>query len=289
MLEKFYLRKQQILEKSLEFFQKNSSFKSIKIGCELEFFLLLKDGKNASENQVAEFISALQKFYSSKKERGESQIEIVTDFTSDLKKLCGDLENCKNYIKKLAEEKNLFACFAAQPFLDDCGNALQFNISLHNQNGENLFVRDENLLKKNINSLLAATNFMMVFLAPEKEDYHRFSKNLNVNLFKKGKFTAPINLSFGFDNRSCAIRVVKGESGKRLEFRIASVNADPFLAIAAILISLTQKTAQNFPQIFGNAFDENYQLINLPQNFDEALRFFKAEENFIHQKFEECF
>ena len=29
----------------------------------------------------------------------------------------------------------------------------------------------------------------------------------NVELFKKGKFTAPVNLSFGNDNRTCAIRV----------------------------------------------------------------------------------
>jgi glutamine synthetase len=287
MLERLYSNKEQILKKSLEFF-KNSNSLIPKIGCELEFFLL--EGKSAASlKKVDDFILELQKSYQVQKERGESQIEIKTDFTANLYELCREIEDCKKHIQSLALKRDLSASFSAQPFLDDCGNALQFNISLHDENDKNLFLSDEDLIKSCANSLLSATDFMMIFLARDDEDYKRFSPELNLKLFKKGKFTAPINLSFGGDNRTCAIRVPKAgsQNGKRLEYRIASAGADPFLSIAAILISLTRKSEQRFAQIFGNAFDENYELENFCQNLDEAKQRFFCQENFIRRKFEE--
>jgi glutamine synthetase len=290
MLEKFYLAKERILKKSLEFFI-NSNSLIPKIGCELEFFLFEKDSlKPANEELVAEFIAELQKFYIAEKERGISQIEIKTDFTADLEGLCRKLEDCKNQIQKLALEKNLNASFVAQPFIDDCGSALQFNISLHEKDDKNLFLSDENLIKKSAESLLSATNSMMTFLAPQEEDYQRFDFDLNKKLFQKGKFTAPVNLSFGSDNRTCAIRVpalTNEKPGKRLEYRLAAANADPFLVIAAILISLTKKSEKKFEQVFGNAFDEKYRLENFCGNLDEARASFFEERNLIREKFEE--
>jgi len=292
MLEKFYLAKERILKKSLEFFI-NSSSLIPKIGCELEFFLFEKDSlKPANEELVAEFIAELQKFYIVEKERGISQIEIKTDFTADLEGLCRKLEDCKNQIQKLALEKNLNASFVAQPFADDCGSALQFNISLHDKEDKNIFLTDENLIKKSAESLLSQTNSMMILLAPKAEDYQRFDFELNKKLFQKGKFTAPVNLSFGSDNRTCAIRVpalTKEKPGKRLEYRLAAANADPFLVIAAILISLTKKSEKKFEQVFGNAFDEKYRLENFCNNLDEAREKFFDEDNFIREKFEEFF
>lgn len=284
MLEKFYLNDKKILDKSLQFFQNSNPASILKIGVELEFFLL-RENVAASEEVVAEFIANLKKFCIVEKERGVSQIEIKTDFTSDLQKLCADIENKKLRIKKLATEKNLIASFASQPFSNDCGNALQFNLSLHDENGQNLFFSDEKLLQNYVNSLLSATNFMMIFLAPEEEDYQRFSKQLNIDLFKKGKFTAPVNLSFGNDNRTCAIRIKQTKTSKRLEFRIAASTANPYLAISALIIALTQKSQKNFPAIFGNAFDEKYKLEEFCKNRDEALRMWGVEENFIQKKF----
>lgn len=284
MLKEFYLNDQKILDKSWQFFQ-NSSASILKIGVELEFFLLDENGLAVEEEVVTDFIKNLKKFCLVEKERGASQIEIKTDFTANLTQLCRDIENKKQRIKKLAAEKNLTASFAAQPFLDDCGNALQFNLSLHNENGENLFFSDEKLLQNCINSLLSATNFMMIFLAPESADYQRFSRQLNIDLFKKGKFTAPVNLSFGNDNRTCAIRIKQTKTNKRLEFRIASAAANPYLAIAAIMIALSEKSPRSFQPIFGNAFDEKYQLEEFCGNYDEALKILNAEENFITKKF----
>jgi glutamine synthetase len=295
MLEQLYKNKRLILKKSQEFFL-NSSSLTPKIGCELEFFLLEKN-LAAVENQalMADLISELKSeltkkyslIYQVEKEQGVSQVEVKTSFTSDLFLLCEQLESAKNFIKNFAQEKNFIASFVSQPFVNDCGSALQFNVSPHGKDDKNIFELDKNFLKNSATSLLKMTNSMMIFLAPKEEDYTRFSFDLNRELFRKGKFTAPINLSFGADNRTCAIRI-PNPSGNRLEYRIAAADADPALAISAILIAISsdQKTNEpQFEQIFGNAFDEKYKLENFCQSLKEAEGFFAAEENFIRKKF----
>ena len=266
----------EILKNSWEYFC-NSNSLIPKIGCELEFFLL-----EASADEVLNFIAELQqKNWQVEKERGATQIEIKTDFTADLEALCIELEEKKIFIKNLATEKNLIASFAAQPFLDDCGSALQFNISLHDSGDKNVFATDEKILQNSINSLLGFTNQMLIFFAPRKEDYLRFSRELNRKIFQKGKFPAPVNLSFGNNNRTCAIRIKKTESGKRLEYRVACADANPQLCISALLLALSKKSNEEFMPTFGNAFEEKFQLKNLCQSLEEAEEEFRKDENFI--------
>jgi glutamine synthetase len=299
MLEKFYQNKRNILKKSQEFFQ-NSNSLIPKIGCELEFFLLEKN-LQAVENTalIVSFITDLQSalsknyplIYQVEKEQGASQIEVKTSFTADLLKLCEELENAKIFIQNFAKERNFIASFAAQPFAQDCGNALQFNLSLHDENDENIFNSDQKLLAETASNLLCHSNSMMIFLAPNEEDYSRFSSELNRNLFKRGKFTAPINLSFGADNRTCAIRVPapRREGGgaytRKLEYRLACANADSFLVIATILIAIsTKEKNQKFEQIFGNAFDAQYSLEEFCKSLKKAEEVFFAENCFVREK-----
>jgi glutamine synthetase len=299
MLESLYSNKQKILKNSQEFFS-NSSSDLIKIGCELEFFLLNQkmqslENKEQIQDLILELDEKLKKnfslIYEAQKEQGTSQVEIKTSFTPHLKQLCEELEDSKKFIKDFAQKKNLIASFAAQPFVNDCGSSLQFNISLH-ENEKNLF-DDEKKISQTSAKLLENTDFMMIFLAPKKEDYQRFSFEINRTLFKKGKFTAPVNLSFGADNRTCAIRVVNRQSSvisHRLEYRIAAADADAALCISAILLSLSQnQKKQDFPQIFGNAFDEQYKLKKFCQSLTEAEEKFFAEENFIRNIFKKIF
>ena len=306
MLSKFYSEKENILKKSQEFFQ-NSNFCSLKIGAELEFFLCDKNSQRLDNKALLDdFIFELDKklkenfilFYEVEKERGAAQIEIKTIFTSDLSKLADELNNAKKFITKFAIKKDLKASFLAQPFAEDCGSALQFNISLHDEKDKNIFLSDEQTLENVASALLESTNAMMIFLAPQKEDYVRFSFAGNKDLFKRGKFTAPVNLSFGADNRTCAIRVVlakedqKIDGGKRLEYRIASASADPHLSLAAIILVICDGIKNKKPrlkQIFGNAFDEQYGLKNFCSDYAEAEEYFLKKENFIRSKFVEFF
>lgn len=304
MLERFYQNKQTILKKTQDFFL-NSNFPQPKVGMELEFFLLQKNlfpigSQGLIEDLVLELKKELIKNFSlvcqAEREQGDSQIEIKTNFTPDFTELCCQLCGVKNFVKNFAENKNLIASFAAQPFSEDCGSALQFNLSLHDKNDQNLFEKDGNFLVRIANCLLSATNLMMIFLAPQSEDYHRFSFQLNRDLFKRGKFTAPVNLSFGADNRTCAIRIpqiTKQKPGKRIEYRVAAAGADPFLSLAAILLSISyeakgEKTGAypEFTQIFGNAFDQQYSLKDFCKSLKEAEEKFLSGENFIRKGME---
>ena len=117
---------------------------------------------------------------------------------------------------------------------------------------------------------------------------------LNRNLFKKGKFTAPVNLSFGADNRSCAIRIPsnslaqKNNYGKRLEYRVASASADPALCLSAILSAILfgiENDLKIAEQLHGNAFDQQYQLKAICQNLAQAQEnFFQTPRNYFFTK-----
>jgi gamma-glutamylputrescine synthase len=267
---------------------------TFKVGIELEFYLTNLDQSQISNDQiVTNFIADLIKqipqnstIYKVEKEQGQGQIEVKTAFDSDLSKVCHDILDIKFRAKTLAQQKNLIASFVAQPFLNDCGSALQFNISLHDKDGGNILFSDNQLLVKVASSLLENTDAMMIFLAPHPQDYVRFSKEINRDLFKKGKFIAPTNLSFGADNRTCAIRIPA--KSQRLEYRVAAANCDPALSISAILLAILsgiKSDTESQKQIHGNAFDEQYQVKDFCQDFDEAKRKFFAEDNLIREQF----
>jgi len=239
MIENLYLNKHKILEKShqnfLKILSKNSDSHQIKIGCELEFFLLDKNNNKISNKEIInEFCNSIK----AKREQGDGQIEVITNFTNDLSNLAKEIENLKNKIHYFANQINCLASFESKPFEDDCGSALQFNISLHDEKNYNIF--NNELIEHCASGLLDSSHFMMLILAPKFEDYRRFDLDLNRNLFQQKKYTAPVNLSFGGDNRSCAIRVCKSTDSpnfKRLEYRITSSKADIYLALSAILIA----------------------------------------------------
>ena len=289
MLENLYLNKHKILEKShqdfLKILSKNSDSHQLKIGCELEFFLLDKSNNKIFDNNI---IDDFCKSVNAKREQGEGQIEITTNFTDNLLNLAKEIENIKNKIHYFANQINCVACFEGKPFEDDCGSALQFNISLHDEKNHNIF--NDNLIEHCASGLLDSSHFMMLILAPKLQDYRRFDLDLNRKLFQLKKYTAPVNLSFGGDNRSCAIRVCKSTespNSKRLEYRIASSEADIYLALSAILNALAfglSEKKNNYSTIYGNAFDDIYRLEKILKNIDEAQKYFYRNDNFIAKK-----
>lgn len=275
-----------------------------KIGLELEFYLTKKDGSRL-ENQaiVDDFILDLLELtksqtliYKIEKEQGAGQIEIKTSYHFDLLKVCEEIEGVKILSQKLAFEKNLIASFASQPFLDDCGSSLQFNISLHDKDDENLFIKKDQVFLNTIAALLNFTDSILVLLVPNSEDYLRFDEKINLQLYKKGKYTAPVNLSYGADNRTCAIRVPAEKTskqthcidyGKRVEYRIPAANSDSYVAIFAILKAMLNGIKKNliptelgFDQIHGNAFDGQYNLKSFAKTYEEALEKFLKENLF---------
>ena len=289
LLHNFYQNKKNILSKSLDLFT-NSSFLIPKIGIELEFFLF-----NANLDQfIADFKDKVfphcSLFYEIEKERGVNQIEIKTVCTSDLHRLGEEIELCKNLIEKMANQGGFTIDFSAQPNLQDCGSAMQFNLSLYDDKGNNLFFTNEQLMFEVIQSILTSLDEMMIILAPNEKDYLRFDEKLNIALHKMGKYPAPINKSFGFNNRTTAIRIPRFDRAdeKRIEFRVAAANADYFLSLSAIILAIKEnfnKKINNFLPIYGNAFEESYNLVRFCNNYQLAQNIFFSDNNFITKKF----
>jgi len=285
----FYEKKKLILEKTisdsvfvpyfgleLEFYLLNSSFQPCKDGdSQLSY---ISDLKNILKNNLA--------VYEIEKEHGTSQIEIKIAPSPDLARLCQNVEEIKFLIKNLAKKNNLIASFAAQPFEDDCGSALQFNFSLHDKNGENLFIKKDDLFFSSIAGMLEFIDGMMVFCAPQKEDYRRFNLEINRTLHKKGKYPAPVNVSFGDNNRSAAIRVPHPQKieQSRIEFRVAAADADAYLVMSSLLIAVNYAIENKIildekKKVFGNAFDEQYGLKKFAATLEEAENDFFQEGN----------
>lgn len=299
-IEKFVNQQQLILfqacSKALQSLNKYCNAQQILIGIELEFYLLNSLNEVCSIDEVNHFINYLEKNNfliqraKIKKEQGSSQLEISTKPYFDLSQLCNDLQEIKKIIIEGANLLAFNANFSGQIFSDDCGNSLQFNISLIDKNSQNLFAKNQNLVAFFSSLLLDYSLQMLFILAPFSKDYKRFELSLNKNLFKAGKYTAPVNLSFGNDNRTCAIRVPRVDDlqNTRIEYRIASASCNHYLALSAILLALSQIELQKkiYQQIYGNAFDQdNYSLMPLKQDLESAKKIFFDNDNFFYQQF----
>jgi glutamine synthetase len=107
--------------------------------------------------------------------------------------------------------------------------------------------------------------------------------NPNVNSYKRlvpGWF-APINATWGYENRSCAVRAIRSDrSGLwRFECRRPGADANPYLALAAVAASAVdgmKNKAEPPPPIEGDAY-ALADLPELPGSLESAIRAFEAD------------
>jgi glutamine synthetase len=108
--------------------------------------------------------------------------------------------------------------------------------------------------------------------------------NPTINSYKRlvpGWF-APINATWGYENRSCAIRAIRSDRPElwRFECRRPGADANPYLALAALLASAAdgiRRTAEPPDPLVGDAY-ERRDVPELPGSLDAALLAFEADE-----------
>jgi len=110
---------------------------------------------------------------------------------------------------------------------------------------------------------------VMCIMAPYVNSYRRLVR----------KSVAPINVHWGYDNRTVGLRVPNsGPEARRVENRIPSSDANPYLAIAASLacgyLGMTEGLKPSDP-IEGSAYDLPY---DLPRGLLEALELFSESD-----------
>jgi glutamine synthetase len=107
--------------------------------------------------------------------------------------------------------------------------------------------------------------------------------NPTINSYKRlvpGWF-APVNVSWGLENRSCAVRAIRGEDRDkwRIECRRPGADANPYLALAALAAAAADGLKRGLTPpapIVGDA-SERSDLKPLPGSLESALAAFDAD------------
>jgi gamma-glutamylputrescine synthase len=133
----------------------------------------------------------------------------------------------------VAEKHGLQANFMAKPFSQLSGSGLHFHFSLNNRHGENVFASPVNALNSMMRLCIAGQLALMpasiAILAPGVNAFRRLRKNL----------TEPVFNSWGYNTRSAALRIpCSDDRNRRIEYRLAGADANPYLVAAAILTGM---------------------------------------------------
>lgn len=216
------------------------------VGSELEFYLLdsIADGYEPATSgshecvswateEVAPFYDTLSEWSdaygvdltSLQHEHGAGQLEILFDYGTPLAQADTTFD-FKRLVKRTARTCEQWATFMAKPFGDRAGSGYHLHVSAFDGN-ENAFTSQDGELSDDaryfIGGLLAHADSLAAFQTPTLNAFKRYDPD----------GFAPYTASWGYDNRRVALRIPQGTT--RVENRIGSADANPYLVIASTL------------------------------------------------------
>jgi glutamine synthetase len=165
---------------------------------------------------------------SAKGECNLGQQEIAFKYTDALT-TCDNHVIYKTGAKEIAAQHGSALTFMAK-FNEREGNSCHVHLSLRDAEGTPVFAGDRPggvspLFEHFLAGQLAGLRELSYFFAPNINSYKRF---------QPGSF-APTAVAWGFDNRTCSLRVVGHESALRFENRLPGGDVNPYLAVAAMI------------------------------------------------------
>jgi glutamine synthetase len=176
----------------------------------------------------------------------------------------------KRAVKAAARAHDLSATFMAKPFADQAANGLHVHVSLLDADGHNRFAADEAALHQALGGLQATMAEAMLIFAPNANSYRRL----------RPRSYAPLAPSWGYNNRTVALRIPDGPLiARRIEHRVAGADANPYLALAAVLAGIHHGLEAGLdpgPPITGNAYDQVEP--SLPTSWERAIDAMAAAE-----------
>jgi glutamine synthetase len=207
-------------------------------------------------------------------ENGAAQLEINFNHGDPLE-MADQVFVFKRTVRETAQRHNMYATFMAKPMQKEPGSALHIHQSILSlETGKNIFNSTDNEptaeLMHYIAGLQRYTPDLISFYAPNVNSYRRLAPDIS----------APINLSWGYDNRTTAFRVPDSSpDNRRVENRFPGADANPYLAIAASLASgllgLEHKLQPTVPHQ-GTANEDN---IEVARSLEEAVRRLNGTED----------
>lgn len=220
-------------------------------------------------NQILRDMSAVGvDIITSNAEYGPGQMEINFAPARDIR-ASDDAFTFKNGVKEIAQQRGMMASFMTKPWSDQSANGCHYHLSLWRGN-RNAFLDTHSadglsdVAKQFIAGIIAHTPALTAFASP------------TVNCAKRYKLWsfAPANASWGFENRSVAVRVkATGDDRTHIENRLGGGASNPYLLMAATLAAGMDGIKQKMsppPAVEGVAYGME-GLQDLPSRLDDAL------------------
>jgi glutamine synthetase len=183
-------------------------------------------------------------------------------------------------VKEVAASLGLTASFLAKTVPGEEGSSGHVHLSFW-QEGENAFAPSEaapsdppTVVAAAIAGILDHLPAASLLLNPTLNSYKRLVPG----------FFAPVNASWGLENRSAAVRLIRSADADRcrIECRRPGADANPYLALAALVVAACdgiRRGATPPPQVEGDA-SAHPGLPALPLSLEEALHAFEADAEF---------
>ena len=174
----------------------------------------------------------------------------------------------KRTAREAALRHKMYATFMAKPMAREPGSAMHIHQSfLDRKSKQNILSNPDGtpspLFFSHIAGLQKYLPAAMSMFAPNVNSYRRITRYLS----------APINVQWGYDNRTAGLRVpMSSPTARRVENRVGGADANPYLAIAASLacgyLGMVEGLKPTEP-ISGSAHDLPFAL---PRTLDESLK-----------------
>jgi glutamine synthetase len=163
-------------------------------------------------------------------EYAPGQLELTLKHGPDALRAADEAVMYKRLAKGVAVRHGCEATFMAKPFAERAGSGLHLHVSVNDAAGNNIFASEdpagEPPLRHAVGGLKATLADGMAIFAPNANSYRRFRANSY----------APVAPTWGVNNRTVSLRVPAGPpKGRHIEHRVAGADANPYLALAALL------------------------------------------------------
>ena len=204
-------------------------------------------------------------------ENGAGQFELNLLHVADPLRAADDAVLFKRLVKGVARKHGFAASFMAKPYGDRAGNGMHVHFSLLDADGNNVFnnetAQGSPTLLNAVGGLLEAMQESALIFAPHMNSYRRTQPGTH----------APTGVSWGYENRTAAVRIPGGSNAaRRIEHRVAGADANPYLVLATVLgaaLEGIQHEVSPPPSVVGDAYEQATE--HLPIDWATAIQGFE--------------
>jgi glutamine synthetase len=233
-----------------------------------EFDELIDDIYHFSEKQGLEIDTLIH-------EEGPAQLEINLRHGNPIE-LADQVFLFKRTIREAALKHDIYATFMAKPMQSQPGSAMHIHQSvIDGSTGKNIFSNPDGSPSRRffhfIGGMQKFVPSALSMLAPYVNSYRRLTPDMS----------CPVNNAWGYDNRTTAFRVpVSDPQARRVENRLPSSDANPYLALAASLASGLLGIIKEIEPTAPTEDTANEGSIELPRGLLEAVALMEDEPAF---------